>query len=326
MQLKNNRKGFAYITIMVIIVIVLLVSIIVVVMSKQGKFRFKRIGDIQLNALETYQNAEKTLFLIDQAAKYSAYESIHELAEEGGLFREAEGCGDHLGYTLLYDSGEFCDSNLEEEFKEVFSKNLDTYIPGMLPVNSFLIEILGTGSLEVVGVSRNILEFPISYTTEKPIEKKELCEIPVLVEPEYNEITCQEMRYGSCEFKPEILERLKKAQDIARREGVELIITNAFRTYDQQARLREKYGTSAAPPRCSAPHIMGLAVDVVLKGKSYMSREGASISDMSFPERQLLEKIMCEAGFVRWNGEFWHYEYGSERWEKGTEAGVCAWA
>ena len=38
--------------------------------------------------------------------------------------------------------------------------------------------------------------------------------------------------------------------------------------------------------------------------------------------RALLEQIMCEAGWVRYAREYWHFEYGTDRWRRA--AGKCA--
>jgi hypothetical protein len=40
---------------------------------------------------------------------------------------------------------------------------------------------------------------------------------------------------------------------------------------------------------------------------------------------------MCDTGFVRFGnkegtkGEYWHYEYKTSRWEKGTKRKLCAY-
>jgi hypothetical protein len=320
------KKGIVYSAFMVIITLILLVSMIIVVISKQNKFDDKSIGEIQIETIKTYQNAEKTLFLIDQAAKYSAYKSIYELAENGGIYIAHEKCGKYMDYQILYGREEYCDSDTEVQFKEVYSKNIDEYLSQIPPANSFALQILeGQNQLKIIGVSKNLIEFPITFTTEQPIQKREVCDIPTLVQPDYSVITCQPLQYSSCEFKPEILQMLEKAQEIARSQGKELIVTSGYRTYEQQAELKVLYPTSAAEASCNAPHIIGDAVDIVLKDTPHMSRDDAGgIAYMGYPERQQLEKIMCGAGFIRWTGEFWHYEYGSKRWEKGKAAGACA--
>lgn len=315
-----------YSAFMVLITIILLATMVVVVIGKQNKFDGKKIGEIQMQTIKTYQNAEKTLFLIDQTAKYSAYDTIYELAENGGIYIAHEKCGKYLDYQILYDREEYCDSDTEEQFKEIYSKNIDEYLSQILPANSFALQILkGQNQLKIIGVSKNMIEFPITFTTEQPIQKKEVCEIPTLVQSDYSVIACQPLQYSSCEFKPEILEMLKKAQEIARSQGKELIITSGYRTYGQQAELKILYPTDAAEASCTAPHIKGVAVDIVLKNTPHMSRyDEGGVAYMGYPERKQLEKIMCDAGFVRWIGEFWHYEYGSKRWERGKAAGVCA--
>lgn len=323
---RRSRRGFAYTAFMVVITLVLLISMVTVVLIKENKFNFKRIGDIQLNALETYQNSEKTLFMIDKAAKYSMYSSIHELAENGGLYSVSSGCGDYLEYPIWYSVDKECyPGNIQDEFILTYNKNLNDLASGIITPESFVYAISKNNPLKIIGVSREVLEFPISYTTENHIEKKETCPVPELQDMDAIGIECLATQ-SHCALRPEVIEKLKKAMDIAADKGFELVVTSGYRTYEQQLALKAAKGEQAAKASCNAPHVTGGAVDVVLKGEPYMTSKGYPVGDMSLGNRQVLEDIMCEAGFVRYPGEFWHYEYGTKRWKKGKEAGVCAFA
>jgi len=324
----RSKKGFAFIALMVVATIVLLLSVITVVLMKENKFNFKKIGDLQLNAIQSYQNAEKTLFIIDQAAKYSAYATIHELAEGGGRYRVQSGCGDYLGYSILYDTGKKCyPENINEEFLLTYNKNLNQMLTGITNPDSFVYTIISANPLQIAGTNREMLEFPISYTTEKVIEKKTICpDVELKTIP--SDIVCSATQ-SHCSLKPEVVAKLQEAQTIAKNKGFELEVTSGYRTIVQQAALKAAKGELAAGAGCTAPHVTGGAVDVVLRGRPYMIGKG-NVANMNLGERKILEEIMCEAGFVRYGnkegtkGEFWHYEYGTKRWERGKAAGVCA--
>jgi D-alanyl-D-alanine dipeptidase len=315
------KKGFAYMVFMVVAVFILLVSMITVVLMKENKFNYKGIGDIQLSTIQTYQTAEATLFEIDQAAKYTSYKTIHELAENGGLYDAASDCGDYLGYSIWYDKDTECyPKNIENQFILTYDRNLDAMLSGIIAPGNFEYTIMQSSQLRIAGASTAMLEFPISSKTGGSIIRTETCPVPELQQIP-DSLVCTATR---CQLMPEVTEKLARAQQIAQNRGYQLQVTSAYRTYEDQAAMRARKGEMAALPSCTAPHVTGRAVDVVLKGQPYMTSAGNPTADMSLGKRQELEAIMCEAGFVRYAGEFWHYEYGTSRWERGKAAGVCA--
>ncbi|GEM_PF-5601027 len=119
----------------------------------------------------------------------------------------------------------------------------------------------------------------------------------------------------------EALDPLKRAGELAHQKGYKLLIISAYRDINHQKELWEnaikKYGSPeiakkyVAPPGNSA-HNYGKAVDVNLikNGARYCNKE--------------LENIMCTAGWIRYNKECWHFEYGTKRWENGKVVGKCA--
>jgi hypothetical protein len=274
--------------------------------------------------LNSYQTAEKTLFLIDQAAKYSAYDAAVELADNGGFYDTSD-CGDYLEYQLLYDAGKECyPGNIRDEFILNYNDNLEGRLSGagIIPV-SFVYTILTNSPLKIVGANKDMLEFPIASTYETPIQKTQIC--PMIQLEDVTDVFGKcELTKSSCQLTPDAAAALRKAQQIAKQEGYELQLTSGYRTIQQQATMKQVKGDNAAGASCTAPHVTGGAVDIVIKGQPYMTSSGYPVADMSLGNRQALEDIMCQAGFVRFKGEFWHYEYGTGRWERGKQAGVCA--
>ena len=153
------------------------------------------------------------------------------------------------------------------------------------------------------------------------------CPIPANLEDIPTTIKC-ETQHSQCKLDSTTLQQLEKAQEIAKTQGYELKVTSAYRTIEDQQYLYSQTGSeNAAYPSCTAPHVLGEAVDVVLlKNGVPVAGMSSSLtpSDMTIGDRQTLENIMHEAGFVRYIAEFWHYEYGTARWVRGNDKGEAA--
>jgi len=116
-----------------------------------------------------------------------------------------------------------------------------------------------------------------------------------------------------------VIPHLQKAGKIAKEKYNQIIyVFSAYRSIAKQKVLWEKalkkYGSETIASKYVAPpgkssHNLGRAVDVSLKG-------GAA-------NASLLQKIMCEAGWVRYSAEWWHFEYGTKRWEKCRNLNSC---
>lgn len=126
---------------------------------------------------------------------------------------------------------------------------------------------------------------------------------------------------------PETYQALLNAQNLAKQAGKSIYITSAFRSLSHQKKLWEravkKYGSESAAaryvarPRCGAPHLTGGAVDVCLAGTSSCGQISAKYAKYSSDDIVALQNFMTQAGFVRYCGEWWHFEYGTKRWESG---------
>jgi len=107
----------------------------------------------------------------------------------------------------------------------------------------------------------------------------------------------------------------EKAQQIAKDNNVVLVINSAYRTPEMQKRLWEnknKDSTYVCEPKPTCPHQTGCAVDVCI-GK--LCTTGGLPPGLRDDDTILLEKIMTDAGFVRYINEYWHFEYGTNRWQ-----------
>lgn len=124
---------------------------------------------------------------------------------------------------------------------------------------------------------------------------------------------------------PSVAQKLQEAGNAANRQGCTLQVTSAYRSHAKQRELYNAYqngtGAPAARPSCSAPHQTGGAVDVgiICRGVSCMPIRYCS-ADSSL--KNTVESIMNSVGFSRFIGEWWHFEYGTARWNR-CPGGAC---
>jgi len=101
---------------------------------------------------------------------------------------------------------------------------------------------------------------------------------------------------------------------VAADEGIKLTITSAYRTEKMQQSLWEKNGknsTYVCKPSPSCPHQTGCALDVCFGSLCDKGQD----PHLNNADAKKLEKIMTDAGFVRYANEYWHFEYGTTRWQ-----------
>ncbi len=129
-----------------------------------------------------------------------------------------------------------------------------------------------------------------------------------------------------CFLRPDVAEAVEKANELAKEEGLQLIIYDCYRPYQFQYKMYEivnnpKY---VAEPGKGSNHNRGVAVDLSLADSegnlldmgggfddfskiSHYSAKGLSKSARK--NRRLLRNIMKEAGFVPYEYEWWHFDY-----------------
>ncbi|MBI2548373.1 M23 family metallopeptidase [Candidatus Woesearchaeota archaeon] len=150
-----------YHPILVILFAVVMITALLWFAKSYGRFEDRFIGEKQAEVFQTYQKGERALFYLDQAAKLSAYDTIHTLAQKGGSNKESP-CGTYQGYALWNNKTEECypAEDLPVVFIELFGPLLSQYL-GLYPEADFSLSD-GTFNYldnEIVGVAGNDLLF-----------------------------------------------------------------------------------------------------------------------------------------------------------------------
>jgi len=130
-------------------------------------------------------------------------------------------------------------------------------------------------------------------------------------------------------IRKDILPHLQRVGQAAHALGYKIVITQGYRSYQDQVNIWNHWGQNpryaARPdPTCKAPHQTGGAVDGYLvrlrDGKkfnlNYGKRNGADNMSQNSPGRADLEKIFFQDEWARYVNEYWHYEYGTGRWQQ----------
>ena len=120
--------------------------------------------------------------------------------------------------------------------------------------------------------------------------------------------------------------KLKKAQDLFLADGYSLVIWDAYRPYTVTVENFEVIGdtTLAASPETGSKHNRGAAIDVTLYNlntdeyvdmptevremdRDLAKRSSTSMTDEQRKNMKYMEKILEQAGFSAYPGEWWHY-------------------
>ena len=322
--------------------------------NKYGSFD-RKIGEKQYELISIYQKAEKSLFYIDQSAKYSLQQAIYELAKNGGsagtfdiedvdsssesLAEKTDetivknDCGSFNGvnawYSIRKDKTEnhavscFDENIAIANLKYIFNKKLNGYLinyPSNILTDNYNYE--ANGNLEIIGRAIQSLKFDI--LKKEPKKEKQIFKEPTeITEPEIQknlvDFTGTELcRKGKrCLLTKEAYQLLKNAQEIANQKKVSLELIQGYRTLGEQAILWNRNPNSdlVCPPTAKCPHLSGNAVDVSFRGKTK--------GTMTKSEQKLLYEIMAQAGWVRYPVEWWHFECcGTKRYEIAKAKGV----
>lgn len=141
MRLFKQKKGMYLILLLsLFFVLWILTSLFIRMEGKKANFP-KTLGETQMNMLETYQEAEKSLFFIDQSAKYSAQQAIHILGQKAG-FQDVSDCGRHSNYNLWNNKdNKECYPDIKHALPYFINSNLNSYIKEypapVIPINNY---------------------------------------------------------------------------------------------------------------------------------------------------------------------------------------------
>lgn len=152
-------------------------------------------------------------------------------------------------------------------------------------------------------------------------------------------LSCPKGVLGGDSALPEVRDALCVAGELASKEGYELLVTSAFRSYKSQVGLwcgtegtcfskypnvAERRGYCAVPGFSS--HGLGRAIDTMLM-KNGVRLFTADTQKQCEVDPKIVEKLagfMYSAGFVRYEAEIWHFELGTNSPARGQYFGVPA--
>ncbi|MBD3355098.1 hypothetical protein GF361_03885 [Candidatus Woesearchaeota archaeon] len=121
----------------------------------EGKEQFQ-VGPKQFQMFNSFQESEKHLFYIDQAAKLSAQQAIYDLTSNAGFYTSR--CGTYQNYGLWNEN---CYPDYELNLKIYLTQNLNPYLTeldNLLPEtrvfsNNYEISLIQKDSLNVIGTA-----------------------------------------------------------------------------------------------------------------------------------------------------------------------------
>lgn len=359
-SLNKSKKGMFFNLFLVIITLMVLTTALIRLHSKFDLPDDEKFGEKQLAIISTANYAQIALNYIDQSSKLVARQTVYDLSQSVGHIRESP-CGEYMGHQVILEENKNCKPNVNQNTINKFNSNLNIQL-GRFPYSSNLPSysnsISNTEKLTIVGKTDDMFSLSIiPFESQRQKTQEQIKEVSIstavcgidesrLVRPE--SVVCQN---NACRVDPLVKDKLIEAANIARNYGYEIQVTDSYRSFEDQKYLWE-HGTTQHPewaynrskiaePSCDAPHTTSKVVDVILIDSGLIKKEVVDLSTMSssvgsisevknIPARALLEKIMCDAGFVRFGneaniqGEFWHYEYATDRWRRAQEKGVCA--
>lgn len=331
--MKKNKKGIMYEFFLFIALIFLVTSAFIVLNKKYDKLP-DEIGERQFMIFKAYQQAENSLFYLDQSAKYAAQQSIYDLGQKGYLLNPD--CEEYLGYKIWNfdkDNGKICYPNKEQNIIfliEIFNKNLNKYLSTNPYINDiyskdFDIDVkVEDNRFSLVAISNKKLTFKITSKIDEEVKEDKIIQ-------DKDTITFSNLcKDNKCSLTKEAYKKLEQAQKEAEKQGYNIVVTSGYRSLEEQRKIwfsdkysiyntqeRRKYvcDPTQRNPEQNCPHLTGNAVDVRFKGKTQAT--------MAPDEWKKLEEIMTSVGWIRYSREEWHFECcGTDRFNRAVKKGV----
>ncbi len=362
-----NRRGIMLIGILLAFVLALCVFLLsdikLEAAIKSGNVSLtKYVGDLSISTIASYQDGEKAMLYIDQAAKYSAEKAMQELAARQSVVNELNtACGEYNGYpiyqTFNKTTGAVKDcfppiTSTEDDFLQDFNSNLNDYFrahyPRELKRDNYIYSLKPAASgIDILGIALQQSNFTLQPRQEidektffKAVQdmanKNTFFWVPgggtMPTGPGSGDLVSIRSGYvglctGTCILTGGAAESLKKAEGFAEAAGYKLYVYESWRSEEYQRELWDKYGHD--PWRVCGPDASGSFMKCSHNtGLAVdIAFQGLPMTDDNYNK---LKDIMCRAGWVRYSPELWHFEVGTDRWTwtRGTSmscsAGACS--
>lgn len=326
----------------------------ITIIQRPLKGETKYIGEHQIAMLKTSMRAEKSLLYVDQAAKIAVPASIMQLAEIGGVYsplEEPSECGSYYEYSSWQSNTEkgvkacypsniemgmkrFTESWLSDMFGAYDGQELNDYavdyyfkidtgkVAGIAsaPLNFRIVTAIGE---ETVKTSDVLVISPTTYSVTGAGGAAEGDVVPI--PPINGESVCLKTA-ESCMLKKAAADTIPTIYKLFEENGCKFRITSSYRTEEQYAENWYGEGARKYPDESKrrawycgpkdgsfkhCPHYTGLAIDFDTIG-----------SGCSYEKRI---QLMCQAGWVNYHNERWHFEYKTDKWQNAMANGICQW-
>jgi hypothetical protein len=138
MRLLKNKKGMDYSAFMVVVVLIVIIYLFTQLYVKLDVFE-RRIGDQELALVDVYNQGDKLLLFVDQAAKYSVYKAVDELAYNGAAKPNELPISSHNKAAYWYKDGKklYRDIDFYKNFEYYLDKNMNDYMSKYLARTPF---------------------------------------------------------------------------------------------------------------------------------------------------------------------------------------------
>ena len=301
----------------------------------------KYLGEAQLNLIITSLDVEKKLLYNDILLQQSIRNASNEF---GQSFSSRESYFDYP--MLLSSSQEDVKSQFKQKVTDFIATGVENSPYGEIrnSYDYFLLEdyfiALPQHDFSTPTIQESpgfTIEVRQSDITESLTGQRTSLQQQNLVDIN-NIITCAPhvISRGGCKVRNTVAEKLRAASQIASSRGYKIFTTSAYRSLEHQTNLFQnacqRYRSCqearrwVAAPSPNSPHVTGGALDICLYYSDGRPTVSCSHLLRSYNDEhtQLLEQIMCQAGFVRYRNEWWHFEYGTSRWQRGIERNECS--
>jgi len=123
LSIGYNKRGLYAATLTIVVIIIGVISYNIYLISKENSVALEDIGTRASNSLNSFYESEKIKYYIDESAKYTAFNAIISMGENGGVY-DKENCMQN-GYVVL--NGD-CELKPNEDFKKYFNETFNEYL------------------------------------------------------------------------------------------------------------------------------------------------------------------------------------------------------
>ncbi len=328
-----NKKGQYFVIGTVAIIIAgLIYAYIGITGSLSGVDAKTSIGSYEGDLLRTYQASDQALDYLDASASIAAHKALWEAYASS---EESTACGAYA-YAAWNGPDTSCLPDPAQDLPPYVDKELNSLISAypdlVLPFNNYRWVLQQhQADFGLVGFAKKPVSVIITHGKAPSVLGSgqgllgdDICGMTNLEPIDTTRVACLN---NNCLLQPEALERLYAVQDALHAWGsdVTLIVTSSYRSYAQQKELYDACAPDCngkvAEPTCSAPHVQGLAVDVMVNSPEFDTGPisltvNKVYSNEEIANQQVLGEIMCSQGWVNYQKEWWHFEYHTRRWER----------